>query len=590
MSDACRRLIALIVGALVMGLAAATAPAATFTVNSVLDSADSAPGNGVCASAAGDCTLRAAIDEINANGAMGCGGTLPPLPDCGGSITLPAGAYTLTTGGVTITRLFQLIGAGPETTVIDGAGTTDTVLAVVGASAGAISGVTVRGGAAHGISTNTSTGLTLLNVAVVDHRGMGVVNTCCSFLSVSDSVVSNNGGSGILNLMTLIVRRSRIARNHDSGIVSGFESLVIEDSVIIGNSTPTSGGGIRTGGGLIARTIIRGNSAGLTGGGVYCSRPFANEFEALALPSGNCRVLDTTIAYNVAGTDGGGIYSTTGVGATNVTITGNRAGRDGGGAAFGGVGSHGLANVTVAQNVADDDHDGVGDGGGVSFGNGTAANSLIAGNSDSGGQAPDCAGTLNSAGYNLIQNTAGCTITGETSDVIGAAALLGPLQNNGGPTPTRALLPGSAAIDAGDPAGCIDIAGGSLSTDQRGFPRPRGPACDIGAYERTEQCRGKTATVFVEHGVVVGGPYDGLLYTGQLLGTNEADVILGTARRDKIDGRRGDDLVCGEDGRDVLSGGAGDDVLDGGSGTDQLAGGGGSDTCVNGEHLVSCEQ
>jgi hypothetical protein len=58
--------------------------------------------------------------------------------------------------------------------------------------------------------------------------------------------------------------------------------------------------------------------------------------------------------------------------------------------------------------------------------------------------------------------------------------MLGPLQDNGGPTLTQALLPGSPAIDAGSPT---DIAGDSVTVDQRGFPRPGGSGNDIGAYE-----------------------------------------------------------------------------------------------------------
>jgi hypothetical protein len=46
-----------------------------------------------------------------------------------------------------------------------------------------------------------------------------------------------------------------------------------------------------------------------------------------------------------------------------------------------------------------------------------------------------------------------------------------------------ALLAGSPAIDAGDPAGCTDNFGKVLSADQRGTARPQGPRCDIGAYE-----------------------------------------------------------------------------------------------------------
>jgi hypothetical protein len=71
------------------------------------------------------------------------------------------------------------------------------------------------------------------------------------------------------------------------------------------------------------------------------------------------------------------------------------------------------------------------------------------------------------------------TITGAP---LTADPLLGPLGANGGPTPTMALLPGSPAIDAGDP-GCLDLLGGPVLVDQRGALRPAGLACDIGAFE-----------------------------------------------------------------------------------------------------------
>jgi hypothetical protein len=97
----------------------------------------------------------------------------------------------------------------------------------------------------------------------------------------------------------------------------------------------------------------------------------------------------------------------------------------------------------------------------------------------------DCAGTINSAGYNLIENTAGCTISGDTTgNITGLDPKLGPLAlNPPGTTETHALQPGSPAIDAGNPAGCTDASGNPVTTDQRGVPRPQGLSCDIGAYE-----------------------------------------------------------------------------------------------------------
>jgi hypothetical protein len=64
------------------------------------------------------------------------------------------------------------------------------------------------------------------------------------------------------------------------------------------------------------------------------------------------------------------------------------------------------------------------------------------------------------------------------SDLHDVDPMLGPLQNNGGPTPTRSLLPGSPAIDAVLATDCPPPA-----VDQRGVTRPQGPRCDIGAYE-----------------------------------------------------------------------------------------------------------
>jgi hypothetical protein len=62
-----------------------------------------------------------------------------------------------------------------------------------------------------------------------------------------------------------------------------------------------------------------------------------------------------------------------------------------------------------------------------------------------------------------------------------SAALLGPLQDNGGWTHTMALGQGSAAIDAADDDVCAGPLVGNL--DQRGVTRPQGSHCDIGAYE-----------------------------------------------------------------------------------------------------------
>jgi hypothetical protein len=133
-----------------------------------------------------------------------------------------------------------------------------------------------------------------------------------------------------------------------------------------------------------------------------------------------------------------------------------------------------LTNCTIAGNFA---KAGVS---GLYTGSGSAVhlfNTIIAGNRNADGSAPDCAGSFDSLDYNLIGNTNGCTITNLTShNIYGVDPRLGALGDCGGPTPTMPPLSGSPAIDAGAPTGAPPI-------DQRGRARPFGESSDIGALE-----------------------------------------------------------------------------------------------------------
>ena len=97
----------------------------------------------------------------------------------------------------------------------------------------------------------------------------------------------------------------------------------------------------------------------------------------------------------------------------------------------------------------------------------------------------DCSGTLEVYGWNLLGDLSGCTFTGNGISSRGTIPLntFGPLQDNGGPTLTHALLAGSTAIDSTYAQGCVNETGATLTTDQRGAARGAGVSCDVGAFE-----------------------------------------------------------------------------------------------------------
>ena len=149
---------------------------------------------------------------------------------------------------------------------------------------------------------------------------------------------------------------------------------------------------------------------------------------------------------------------------TNSTISGNTAVVRGGGV-YNLRGDVTVINSTIAFNSTGTD------GGGVfSDGQNVFYSTIIANNLPGG----DCSGNVHTLQNDLVSDET-CDLT--TPTLPNTDPLLGPLQDNGGPTFTHALLPGSPAIDA------ISVAQCAITTDQRGVARPQGAACDMGAYE-----------------------------------------------------------------------------------------------------------
>jgi hypothetical protein len=221
-----------------------------------------------------------------------------------------------------------------------------------------------------------------------------------------------------------------------------------------GNTGPpavgAAGGGLRTGSGPVNHTVnlsdlaVVGNHAALFGGGIE-------------LIAGDLNLTNVTVGDN--GADGNG------AGGLDLDTT---------------AGTANLNSVTVTRNST-----AMGTGGGIDRVGGTVNlfNTIVAGNTDTGGPtfAPDCSGNSGvgptSGGFNLIGDTTNCGYTPVTGDITNpATAGLGSLFSLSNNTAVHALLPGSPAIDMGAP-------GEVPSTDQRGLSRPQGARNDIGAFE-----------------------------------------------------------------------------------------------------------
>ena len=261
--------------------------------------------------------------------------------------------------------------------------------------------------------------------------------------------------------------------------------MTILNSIITGNSAVLGGGVYMPGFLAIDKTTISGNSALQGGGGIYAGD--------VAVPT---ILANSTISGNVVTSGPGGGINIGPANISNSTIAGNLAnigtsgiqgaGQGGGIYIRGGVVS--LSSATIAGNKATaSGANGAGTFASQPMGNSTSVttqNSIVANNVGDGNCAGD--GTLTSNGYNLSNDNT-CRFTGP-GDLNDFDPKLGPLQNNGGPTKTMALLPGSPAIDAGNFKGCTNSGTGLLITsDQRGAPRPDKEdtsGCDIGAYER----------------------------------------------------------------------------------------------------------
>jgi hypothetical protein len=299
-------------------------------------------------------------------------------------------------------------------------------------------------------------------------------------LTISNGLLQGaNFGPGIQNVGTLTLNDVVVTGCMSSGAgggITNYGSLTLTSSVVSSNHTLDRGGGIYNSSSLVLKnSSVSGNQAGIDGGGIFNIQ-------------GTVSMNNSTISGNAASgssgnTAGAAIHNESGtLSATGCTISENSGTASSSSIVYASLGSLSLANCTISDNsVTSGDTILAGGPSGTIIG---LFNDTIAGNFASNSVHSDGSskisfnntifadsgptfsstngGTFSPTGYNLSTHN-DKTVLNQTSDLNSSDPKLGPLQDNGGPTFTRALLPGSMAIDKGDSIFAID---------QRGAPRP----------------------------------------------------------------------------------------------------------------------
>ncbi len=295
-------------------------------------------------------------------------------------------------------------------------------------------------------------------------RGGGIHNGLVGTMTLTNSTVSGNTavwGGGIDNDGAMAITDSVVSENRaaewystQGGGITNYGTLAVTNSVVAGNTSEDGAGGIDNTGTLTLMNSVVSNNAADWAAGI-------DNYTVLM-------VMNSTVSDNVAKNGGGGVSNATWAVTTmvNSTVSGNVA-SSGAGISNRGE-SVGLVNVTVSRNVATSPY---GAGGLENDAYDieplmTLANTLV----DN-----DCYGIITSKGHNIESpgNTCGFDQPTDQVDVSAEDLKLGPLQDNGGPTETRALGESSVALDVIPEADCVDADGQPLTTDQRGEPRPK---------------------------------------------------------------------------------------------------------------------
>jgi CSLREA domain-containing protein len=421
--------------------AAGVARPATFTVDDTADMVDQTPGDGICATAAATCTLRAAIQEANA---LPGADTIEIWQDLVGNPTLTiagAGEDAAATGDLDITEDLVLDGSRAlgapgqiEALGVSG-GDLDRVFHILPGVTAALKYVGVFDGAT-GPGEN---GGCILNEGTL--TGLSLVQSCSA----------GGDGGGLYNSGNADVGARYILNTASGkgGAIANVGILKLEDDryyASIGRNSAPSGGGIYNAGTLRTKaiSIMENHATAGAGGGIL------NAFGGVA------NLADMTIGANTATS---------------------------GGEAVDNAGTLDLRYVTVAAHAT------------LGIRNDDGAGAITV--THAGILSDACEGSVSSLGYNFavscpLANAAATDHLGVDPEIEShadcAARYFGSICPNYHPHRN------SPVIDAGDPADCKDQFGAPLVVDQNGVLKPTGATCDVGAIEATPVCEGGATT------------------------------------------------------------------------------------------------
>lgn len=412
-------------------MAATTSPAKSYTVTQTTDSNFPNPDPTIL-------SLRLALASANSHDGL----DLIVIPEGTYTLTIPgSGDDTNITGDLDILDSVIIQGAGPDKTIIDG-NDLDRVFDIPKSSESIyvfMSNLTIQ----NGKLTNVTGGL--------DFEGGGGINNQHN-LYLSNVVVRNNtvegaGGGGIENKQDLTLNK-----------------VVLRENIVTGETSSCNGGGILNIGSLVGTEALFSGNRAHRGGGLFNAGLVTATIERCLFTKNQASSGSALVAYGT-------------LELVNTTIHGNNFTLAGGGRCA--LNVQDTATVSFCSITDNLTTDTVQSSGLCTSSTSqlTLRGTVLAGNKRIGTPTNNNCTFVTpptSATYNLEDaNTCGFLTT---TNQINTDPKLGPLQDNGGPTQTRALAADSPAIDY------VKINTGVI-VDQRGFTRPVGPRADIGAYE-----------------------------------------------------------------------------------------------------------